>query len=153
MQSGSSLPKAALGLYAGIWHYPKPQVCPQEHRFGEGRAPKKKKRHPSHPDSAKCSGPSSASLPRGGRSVAFASRRTQGARRTPSLWMHPRPILTVCIGEESESLCFQKGASSSVINSGPSGGSVTLHGFINKTLATPDEDLALARKRKKELEQ
>jgi phage-related protein len=28
-----------------------------------------------------------------------------------------------------------------------------LHGFIKKTRATPDEDLALARKRKKELEQ
>jgi phage-related protein len=28
-----------------------------------------------------------------------------------------------------------------------------LHGFIEKTLTTPDEDLALARKRKKELEQ
>ena len=27
-----------------------------------------------------------------------------------------------------------------------------LHGFIKKTRATPDEDLALARKRKKELE-
>lgn len=27
-----------------------------------------------------------------------------------------------------------------------------LHGFVKKTLATPDEDLALARKRKKELE-
>ncbi len=30
---------------------------------------------------------------------------------------------------------------------------VVLHGFIKKTGATPDEDLALARKRKKELEQ
>jgi len=30
---------------------------------------------------------------------------------------------------------------------------VALHGFIKKTNATPDEDLALARKRKKELEQ
>jgi phage-related protein len=30
---------------------------------------------------------------------------------------------------------------------------VVLHGFIKKTRATPDEDLALARKRKKELEQ
>ena len=30
---------------------------------------------------------------------------------------------------------------------------VALHGFINKTRTTPDEDLALARKRKKELEQ
>ena len=30
---------------------------------------------------------------------------------------------------------------------------VGLHGFIKKTRATPDEDLALARKRKKELEQ
>jgi len=30
---------------------------------------------------------------------------------------------------------------------------VALHGFIKKTPATPDEDLALARKRKKELEQ
>jgi phage-related protein len=30
---------------------------------------------------------------------------------------------------------------------------VTLHGFIKKTRATPDEDLMLARKRKKELEQ
>jgi phage-related protein len=30
---------------------------------------------------------------------------------------------------------------------------VALHGFIKKTRATPDEDLALARKRKKELEQ
>ncbi len=30
---------------------------------------------------------------------------------------------------------------------------VVLHGFIKKTWATPDEDLALARKRKKELEQ
>ena len=29
---------------------------------------------------------------------------------------------------------------------------VALHGFIKKTRATPDEDLALARKRKKELE-
>ena len=28
---------------------------------------------------------------------------------------------------------------------------VTLHGFIKKTRATPDEDLALARKRQKEL--
>ena len=32
-------------------------------------------------------------------------------------------------------------------------GLVALHGFIKKTRATPDEDLALARKRKKELEQ
>jgi phage-related protein len=30
---------------------------------------------------------------------------------------------------------------------------VALHGFIKKTRATPDEDLTLARKRKKELEQ
>ena len=30
---------------------------------------------------------------------------------------------------------------------------VGLHGFIKKTRTTPDEDLALARKRKKELEQ
>ena len=30
---------------------------------------------------------------------------------------------------------------------------VALHGFIKKTPATPDEDLELARKRKKELEQ
>ena len=30
---------------------------------------------------------------------------------------------------------------------------VAVHGFIKKTRATPDEDLALARKRKKELEQ
>src|SRR5438270_11500350 len=30
---------------------------------------------------------------------------------------------------------------------------VALHGFIKKTRATPDEDLALARKRHKELEQ
>jgi phage-related protein len=30
---------------------------------------------------------------------------------------------------------------------------VALHGFIKKTRATPDEDLALARKRKKEMEQ
>ena len=30
---------------------------------------------------------------------------------------------------------------------------VALHGFIRKSRATPDEDLALARKRKKELEQ
>jgi phage-related protein len=30
---------------------------------------------------------------------------------------------------------------------------VALHGFIKKTRATPNEDLALARKRKKELEQ
>ncbi len=30
---------------------------------------------------------------------------------------------------------------------------VALHGFIEKTRATPEEDLALARKRKKELEQ
>jgi hypothetical protein len=30
---------------------------------------------------------------------------------------------------------------------------VALHGFIRKTRATPDEDLAMARKRKKELEQ
>jgi len=29
---------------------------------------------------------------------------------------------------------------------------VALHGFIKKTRATPDEDLALARKRQKELE-
>ena len=29
---------------------------------------------------------------------------------------------------------------------------VALHGLIKKTRATPDEDLALARKRKKELE-
>jgi len=29
---------------------------------------------------------------------------------------------------------------------------VALHGFIKKTRATPDEDLELARKRKKELE-
>ena len=29
---------------------------------------------------------------------------------------------------------------------------VALHGFIKKTRATPDQDLALARKRKKELE-
>jgi len=30
---------------------------------------------------------------------------------------------------------------------------VAVHGFIKKTRGTPDEDLALARKRKKELEQ
>jgi phage-related protein len=30
---------------------------------------------------------------------------------------------------------------------------VALHGFVKKTRTTPDEDLALARKRKKELEQ
>jgi len=30
---------------------------------------------------------------------------------------------------------------------------VALHGFIKKTCATPEEDWALARKRKKELEQ
>jgi phage-related protein len=30
---------------------------------------------------------------------------------------------------------------------------VALHGFIKKTRATPDEDLTLARRRKKELEQ
>jgi len=30
---------------------------------------------------------------------------------------------------------------------------IALHGFIKKTRATPDEDLALGRKRKKELEQ
>ena len=30
---------------------------------------------------------------------------------------------------------------------------IALHGFIKKTRTTPDEDLALARKRKKELEQ
>jgi phage-related protein len=30
---------------------------------------------------------------------------------------------------------------------------VALHAFIKKTRATPDEDLAMARKRKKELEQ
>ncbi len=30
---------------------------------------------------------------------------------------------------------------------------VALHGFIKKTRKTPDEDLALARKRKRELEQ
>ena len=30
---------------------------------------------------------------------------------------------------------------------------VALHGFIKKTRTTPDEDLALARKRRKELEQ
>jgi phage-related protein len=30
---------------------------------------------------------------------------------------------------------------------------VALHGFIKKSRTTPDEDLALARKRKKELEQ
>jgi phage-related protein len=30
---------------------------------------------------------------------------------------------------------------------------VALHGFIKKTRATPNEDLAMARKRKKELEQ
>ena len=30
---------------------------------------------------------------------------------------------------------------------------VALHGFIKKTRATPDDDLALARKRQKELEQ
>jgi phage-related protein len=30
---------------------------------------------------------------------------------------------------------------------------VALHAFIKKTRTTPDEDLALARKRKKELEQ
>jgi phage-related protein len=30
---------------------------------------------------------------------------------------------------------------------------VALHGFIKKTRATADDDLALARKRKKELEQ
>ena len=30
---------------------------------------------------------------------------------------------------------------------------VALHGFIKKTRATPDEDLALARKRQKELKQ
>jgi phage-related protein len=33
------------------------------------------------------------------------------------------------------------------------GNLVALHGFIKKTAATPAEDLALARKRKKELEQ
>jgi len=31
--------------------------------------------------------------------------------------------------------------------------SVALHGFIKKTRATPDEDLAIARKRQKELAQ
>lgn len=30
---------------------------------------------------------------------------------------------------------------------------VALHGFIKKTRATPDDDLLLARRRKKELEQ
>ena len=30
---------------------------------------------------------------------------------------------------------------------------VALHGFVKKTRATPGEDLGLARKRKKELEQ
>ena len=30
---------------------------------------------------------------------------------------------------------------------------VALHGFIKKTRTTPDQDLALARKRKKELEE
>jgi phage-related protein len=30
---------------------------------------------------------------------------------------------------------------------------VALHGFIKKTRTTPDEDLAMARRRKKELEQ
>jgi phage-related protein len=30
---------------------------------------------------------------------------------------------------------------------------VALHGFIKKTRTTPDQDLALARRRKKELEQ
>ena len=30
---------------------------------------------------------------------------------------------------------------------------VALHGFIKKTRATPDEDMAIARKRQKELEQ
>lgn len=30
---------------------------------------------------------------------------------------------------------------------------VALHGFMKKSRATPDEDLALARKRKKELKQ
>jgi len=30
---------------------------------------------------------------------------------------------------------------------------VALHGFIKKTRSTPDDDLALARKRQKELEQ
>ena len=30
---------------------------------------------------------------------------------------------------------------------------VALHGFVKKTRTTPDEDLALARKRQKELEQ
>jgi phage-related protein len=30
---------------------------------------------------------------------------------------------------------------------------VSLHGFVTKTRATPDEDLAAVRKRKKELEQ
>jgi phage-related protein len=30
---------------------------------------------------------------------------------------------------------------------------VALHGFIKKTRATPEDDLALARKRQKELEQ
>ena len=30
---------------------------------------------------------------------------------------------------------------------------VALHGFVKKTRATPDEDLALARKRKRQLEQ
>jgi phage-related protein len=30
---------------------------------------------------------------------------------------------------------------------------VALHGFIKKTRATPEDDLALARKRRKELEQ
>jgi phage-related protein len=30
---------------------------------------------------------------------------------------------------------------------------VALHGFIKKTRTTPDEDLVLAQKRKKELEQ
>ncbi len=29
---------------------------------------------------------------------------------------------------------------------------VALHGFIKKTRATPDEDMAIARKRQKELE-
>jgi phage-related protein len=30
---------------------------------------------------------------------------------------------------------------------------VALHGFVKKTRATPEDDLALARKRRKELEQ
>ncbi len=34
-----------------------------------------------------------------------------------------------------------------------SGHLVALHGFIKKTRATPEEDLALARKRKKELDE